>query len=67
MSLFLLIFTLISFAAGFAIDFFNVEQLLQGVFGLKPSYGPLALVMVFNGLTLQYLASQGLFSYTRNV
>jgi len=44
--------------AGFAVEYFNLEKKLTSLTGLKSSLGWIGLVMIFNGLMIQFLSSQ---------
>eukprot|EP00483_Globobulimina_turgida_P005680 UN05690 len=55
MSIILVIFTAISIALGFAIEYFKVEKLIQNATGLPSNYGLIGLMMIFNGYILLYL------------
>jgi len=45
-------------AVGLAVEFFQLEKKLTAATGLKSSLGWVGLAIVFNGLVIQYLASQ---------
>lgn len=55
MSVIIVVFTAISVVFGLAIDFFNVEQLISNVTGLKSNYGLIGIVVLFNAYILMYL------------
>ena len=65
MSMILVIFFSLATVVGLLLEYFNVEAKLVGLIGFDPQYGIMALAMIFNAITLQWMGMQGVSNATQ--